>query len=183
MISHRRLSFIWAKCHHLASYSVLPLGWEGLPLLETPKRIQHQYTWTCSSQDAQPECHHSAGGLLTRLLTLTSIAWGGCFLLHYSTLADSFWLGSGMPLAARTFLWTDICGCGLRCTISDRPSNCFQFSLCKFSNYNADYKVFLVFFGVFENSFSEYANCIGLIFFFPFLFRFSICDCSSSSEV
>ena len=51
-------------------------------------------------------CRHKTGGLLPRLLTLTVLPKeeGGCFLLRYSTLADSFLLGSGMLCVARTFL-------------------------------------------------------------------------------
>jgi len=29
------------------------------------------FTWTCSSQDAQPACHHAAGELLPHLLTIS----------------------------------------------------------------------------------------------------------------
>ena len=42
---------------------------------------------------------------------------GGYFLLRYSTLADSFLLGSRMLCVARTFL--------IRRGASDRPTNCF----------------------------------------------------------
>ena len=42
------------------------------------------------------------GGLLPRLLTLT--LWGGCFLLRYSAVTNSFLLGSGILFVARTFL-------------------------------------------------------------------------------
>jgi len=31
------------------------------------------FTWTCNSQDAQPTCHHAAGGLLLHLLTISSL--------------------------------------------------------------------------------------------------------------
>ena len=51
-----------------------------------------------------PTCHHAAGGLLLHLLTLT-LKQGGYFLLHYSTFADSFPLGSRMLYVARTFLF------------------------------------------------------------------------------
>ena len=63
-----------------------------------------------------PTCHHVAGGLLLHLLTLTMQfhqflvgdsleKLGGYFLLHYSTFADSFPLGSRMLCVARTFLF------------------------------------------------------------------------------
>ena len=52
-----------------------------------------------------PICHHTAGGLLPHLLTLTLPKRGGSFLLHDSTFADSFPLGSGMLCVARTFLF------------------------------------------------------------------------------
>ena len=42
---------------------------------------------------------------------------GGYFLLRYSTLADSFLLGSRMLYVARTFL--------IRRSVSDRPTGCF----------------------------------------------------------
>jgi len=42
---------------------------------------------------------------------------GGYFLLHYSTLADSFLLGSRMLCVARTFLLRNA---------SDKPANCFM---------------------------------------------------------
>ncbi|HCY69248.1 MAG TPA: hypothetical protein DHV19_03470, partial [Bacteroides cellulosilyticus] len=42
---------------------------------------------------------------------------GGYFLLRYSTLEDSFLLGSRMLCVARTFL--------IRRSASDRPTNCF----------------------------------------------------------
>ena len=43
---------------------------------------------------------------------------GGYFLLRYSTLADSFLLGSRMLCVARTFL--------LRRNARDKPANCFM---------------------------------------------------------
>ena len=43
---------------------------------------------------------------------------GGYFLLHYSTLTDSFLLGSRMLCVARTFLF-------YRKGTSDKPTNCF----------------------------------------------------------
>ena len=42
---------------------------------------------------------------------------GGSFLLHYSTLADSFLLGSRMLCVARTFLLRNA---------SDKPADCFR---------------------------------------------------------
>ena len=42
---------------------------------------------------------------------------GGCFLLRYSTLTDSFLLGSRMLCVARTFLSH---------MASDKPANCFN---------------------------------------------------------
>lgn len=64
----------------------------------------------------------AAGELLPHLLTLTSSRRGGYFLLHSSTLANSFLLGSGMLCAARTFLLR------LMSTATDRPS---VFHFCK----------------------------------------------------
>lgn len=63
-----------------------------------------------------PTCHHAAGGLLPRLLTLTMPRHGGCFLLHYSAFADSFPLGSRMLCVARTFLFR------LAASATDRPT-------------------------------------------------------------
>jgi len=45
-----------------------------------------------------------SGKLLPHLFTLTTSRHGGCFLLRYSTLADSFPLGRMALCVARTFL-------------------------------------------------------------------------------
>lgn len=90
----RSLSFIYAPCHQKALAIYPPTGASsslnvGLHDLTAPK--MHSSL-----------CRHTTGKLLPHLLTLTLA--GGYFLLHYSTLADSFLLGSGMLYAARTFL-------------------------------------------------------------------------------
>jgi len=105
------LSFISSVCRHTA-LAVYPPTWsEQLSL--------RRFTWPYNSQDARPLCRHKAGGLLPRLLTLTAGTQrrsGGSFLLRYSTLADSFLLGSGMLCVARTFL--------PHRNASDRPADC-----------------------------------------------------------
>ena len=61
----------------------------------------------------------------------------------------------------------DIC---LLHTFSDRLSNCFRFSLCKFSNYKADIKEFLdlfLFHIVLFNSIFQ-SLLIVFLFYFPF---------------
>jgi hypothetical protein len=59
------------------------------------------------------------GELLPHLFTLTlPEQQGGCFLLRYSALADSFPLGNMVLYVARTFLFPKILG-------SDKPT-CYQ---------------------------------------------------------
>lgn len=53
---------------------------------------------------AAPYVTIRSGELLPRLFTLTNIADGGCFLSHYSTLANGFPLRNMMLCVARTFL-------------------------------------------------------------------------------
>ena len=124
-----KVPVIYLRCMSPYNFSGLPsdmgratLVGVGLHDLTTPK--MHS-----------PTCYHAAGGLLPHLLTLTKPFHlskehlekpGGSFLLHYSTFADSFPLGSRMLCVARTFLF---------CHKHQRQTGRL-FSLCKVKHLN-----------------------------------------------
>ena len=79
--------------------------------------LKQWFTRTCGLQMTQPTDHPVAGGLLHHLLTLTLLSAGGCFLLPYPTVTNSFYFRKwsvlcrpDFPLAKRT---------------SGRPERCF----------------------------------------------------------
>ena len=53
--------------------------------------LKQWFTRTCGLQMTQPTDRPVAGGLLHHLLTLTHLSAGGCFLLPYPTVTNSFY--------------------------------------------------------------------------------------------
>ena len=53
--------------------------------------LKQWFTRTCGLQMTQPTDRPVAGGLLHHLLTLTLLSAGGCFLLPYPTVTNSFY--------------------------------------------------------------------------------------------
>ncbi len=108
----RCLSFIQTLCRHKAQCykppAFYPPAWAGYPYsaglheLAAPK--MHSRV-----------CHHTAGGLLPHLLTLTPCGAVVFFCITQPSRIPSI-LGSGMPCAARTFL------SGLATAATDRPT-------------------------------------------------------------
>ena len=93
------LSFIYSMSHPMAQ-AFYPPPYEPRPCCIAAQTFVNSgglpsvgwFTWTCSSQDAQPTCHHAAGELLPHLLTISVPRDSCCFLLHYSTLTDCFYI-------------------------------------------------------------------------------------------
>ena len=53
---------------------------------------------------AKPTCHHAAGALLPHHFTLTGLAAGGMFLLHWPSARAARVLPGTLPGGVRTFL-------------------------------------------------------------------------------
>lgn len=81
-----------------SSSSVLPSGSDEQPSGASLHEL-------AASKMHSQMCHHTAGGLLPRLLTITDNAGAisCCFLLHYSALADSFYFRKWNALCCPDF--------------------------------------------------------------------------------
>lgn len=123
-----RLSFIYSMS--------CPIALAFYPPLHSERKLRRTalnqwYTRTCNLQQKQPICHHIAGGLLHRLLTLTYMLKTmirGYFLLSTPTVTNSSYFREWSVLAARTFLSSHV--------TSDRPGYCFYFFLLFFFNWS-----------------------------------------------
>ena len=106
LISRNQASVIYLSDKSPCHFSGLPSDMERAALL-TPVYMTLQHL-----RRTDLICHHTAGRLLPHLLTLTTSPKrnGGYFLLRYSTLADSFLLGSRLLFVARTFLLHTLAG-------------------------------------------------------------------------
>ena len=113
----RVLFLIYNKAPVIYLHPLSPMGSSGLPSdVGRATLVDAGLHDLTTPKMHSPTCHHAAGGLLLHLLTLTLPKQGGCFLLHYSTFADSFPLGSRMLYVARTFLFN------LSAPATDRPT-------------------------------------------------------------
>ena len=113
----KHLPFIYTRCHHQAQ-AVYPPAWDEQPSL-TPVYMTLQLL-RCTARYVTTRLVSSYltfSPLLCSIHGKPGIKRSGCFLLHDSTITDSFLLGSRMLCVARTFLFY-LC-------ISGRLANCF----------------------------------------------------------